>query len=279
MDRLEDYWYEYQRALLPKTAPHLPPRSELLSTKYLRQNKLFFARWTSQFDCKEETEWYYVIKDDYLMIDKLKAKLRYEINKGNKNFESLVIDPLLYFEDIFYVSVEAYYAYPEKYRPTIIKDAYKKQIQRMVDDGYRFIGEFDRLDKKMVGFAVLECGADYINYRMHKVLPQQEKRAVNAALVSGVLSYYEAGKYKYIVDGERAIKHETGFQSYLIKYFGFRKAYCQLNILYNPIFALLVYMLYPLRKLLSHFKNNNLLYNVFCVLEQERIRRTFEKYV
>lgn len=213
------------------------------------------------------------------MIEKLKAKLRYEINKGNKNFESHIIDPLLYFEDIFYVSVEAYSAYPEKYRPTIIKDAYKKQIQRMLDDGYRFIGEFDRLDKKMVGFAVLECGADYINYRMHKVLPQQEKRAVNAALVSGVLAYYEAGGYKYIVDGGRAIKHETGFQSYLIKYFGFRKAYCHLNILYNPIFKLLINILYPFRKILGCFRNNNLLYNVFCVLEQERIRRTLKKYV
>ena len=25
MDKIKDYWYEYQRALLPKTAPHLPP--------------------------------------------------------------------------------------------------------------------------------------------------------------------------------------------------------------------------------------------------------------
>lgn len=275
MDKIKDYWYEYQRALLPKTAPHLPPRIELLSTKYLVDNKLIFARWISDFDCQKETEWYFVLKDDCLKIDKLKAKLRYEINKGHKNFSTEVINPIKYFDDIFYVSVEAYSVYPEKYRPHLVKDTYKQQIKKMIEDGYVFIGEFDRDKGNMVGFAVLECGSESINYRMHKVLPAQEKRAVNAALVSGVLAYYEAGNYKYIVDGERAIKHQTGFQNYLIKYFGFRKAYCKLNILYNPLFRVVVNLLYPFRVLLGKFKNSGLLYNVYCVLEQERIRRTF----
>ena len=236
---------------------------------------MFFARWISDFDCQQETEWYFVLKDDCLRIDKLKAKLRYEINKGNKNFITEVVDPIEYFDDIFYVSVEAYSVYPAKYRPNLIKDTYKNQIEKMIQDGYVFIGEFDRAKGNMVGFAVLECGSDFINYRMHKVLPAQEKRAVNAALVNGVLTYYEAGNFKYIVDGERAIKHQTGFQNYLIKYFGFRKAYCKLNILYNPLFKVLVNMLYPVRAVLGNFKNNGLLYNVYCVLEQERIRRTF----
>lgn len=231
------------------------------------------------FDCKMKTEWYYIIKDDHLKIDKLKAKLRYEINKGNKNFKTNIINPLLCFDNIFNVFIEAYSAYPEKYRPKLIKNAFEVQIRQMVEKGYVFIGEFDRIDNKMVGVAVLECSGDYINYRMHKVLPEQEKRAVNAALVSGVLSYYETGEYKYIVDGERAIKHETGFQNYLIKYFGFRKAYCKLNILYNPLFRLLVNILYPFREIMVKFKNSSLLYNVYCVLEQERIRRSFKKCI
>lgn len=231
------------------------------------------------FDCKMKTEWYYIIKDDHLKIDKLKAKLRYEINKGNKNFKTNIINPLLCFDNIFNVFIEAYSAYPEKYRPKLIKNTFEVQIHQMVEKGYVFIGEFDRIDNKMVGVAVLECSGDYINYRMHKVLPEQEKRAVNAALVSGVLSYYETGEYKYIVDGERAIKHETGFQNYLIKYFGFRKAYCKLNILYNPLFKLLVNILYPFREILVKFKNNSLLYNVYCVLEQERIRRSLKKCI
>ena len=38
----------------------------------------------------------------------------------------------------------------------------------------------------------------------------------------------------YISDGSRAVLHETKFQDYLIKYFGFRKVYCKLHLKYKP---------------------------------------------
>ena len=44
------------------------------------------------------------------------------------------------------------------------------------------------------------------------------------------------GKNFYICDGERNILHETSFQNYLEKYFGFRKAYCKLNLKYRCFF-------------------------------------------
>ena len=117
----------------------------------------------------------------------------------------------------------------------------------------------------------------HINYFMHKVIPVDEKKAINAALVYGVLRYYEKNKqYLYITDGQRAIKHQTNFQSYLEKYFGFRKAYCKLNILYNPILKIFVNILYPFRGIIKHIQDSRFAYNIYCVLEQERIRRSFK---
>ncbi len=52
----------------------------------------------------------------------------------------------------------------------------------------------------------------------------------------------------YINDGARSIRHETAFQDYLEKYFGFRKAYCKLHIAYRFPVNIAVKLLYPFRK-------------------------------
>lgn len=55
------------------------------------QEKVLLARWTSEFDCSYETNWWYIIKDTPFDIANMKAKRRYEINKGLKNFDVLEI--------------------------------------------------------------------------------------------------------------------------------------------------------------------------------------------
>lgn len=253
-----------------------PPPLQTNVRKILLKRGLLFARYTSDFDCGKETEWYYVIKDDFFDVNLLKAKYRYEVNKGNKNFYTKVIIPMDYYDDIFRISVEAYSAYPAKYRPVLSYENYRKSVQSWQTDDVVVIGGFDRITGDLCGFACLICHEEYISYSMHKVIPVYEKLAVNAALVNGVLNYFrEIGKYKYIIDGERAIRHETKFQEYLIKYFSFRKAYCRLNIIYNPIVKYIVYILYPFRNILGKFKEINFLYNIYCILKQEEIRRTF----
>ena len=58
-----------------------------------RIKKALFARWTSEFDCGYETNWWYVIKDKEFDLSALKSNYRYKINKGNKNFDVRVINP------------------------------------------------------------------------------------------------------------------------------------------------------------------------------------------
>ena len=89
------------------------------------------ARWTENWDCGKETEWWYVIKDTPFDISKLKAKRRYEINKGIKNFEVKPIDPVSFVEDIYRVTVKAYSGWPEKYRPNVSIESAKKVYQFM----------------------------------------------------------------------------------------------------------------------------------------------------
>lgn len=110
---------------------------------------------------------------------------------------------------------------------------------------------------------------------MQKTNPEYEKYALNAALVEKVVSHYQdfLTYGGVICDGARSINHETAFQDYLEKYFGFRKAYCKLHVVYNPRVKWLIKLLYPFRKILQQFDNIGIVHWANAVLEMEKIVR------
>ena len=67
---------------------------------------------------------------------------------------------------------------------------------------------------------------------------------------------------------------ESNYQEYLMKNFGFRKAYCKLQIEYRPLMQIAVNVLYPLRGMIKKV-NIKWIYTVWCALHLEEIRRTF----
>ena len=79
---------------------------------------------------------------------------------------------------------------------------------------------------------------------------------------------------RYVCDGARNINHETAYQDYLEKYFGFRKAYCKLNIAYNPKIGWIVKCLYPLRGIFKKFDSIKIVHLINGVLKMEEYSRT-----
>ena len=94
-------------------------------------------------------------------------------------------------------------------------------------------------------------------------------------MVEGILRYFDSFLKNggYICDGARSINHETAFQEYLEKYFGFRKAYCKLHIAYNPKLKWVIRLLYPIRKLLMKFDEIGKAHQLNAVLRMEEIVR------
>ena len=248
-------WRLYNHAAIPSTLPN-----KEINTLPIDDGSIFWgvdpllARWTTEFDCGYETTWWYVIKDGPFDIMDLKSKRRYEINKGIKNFDVKVINPEQYEEEMYSIQVAAYSAYPKKYRPKIDKNSF---IDSLANWGqYTVLGAFYRKTNEMVGYAYFEWESDnYIGFKVLKTNPEYEKYSINAALVEKILSYLsnflESGGI--ICDGSRNISHETKFQDYLEKYFGFRKAYCKLHVAYNPRIKWLIKLLYPVRRVLLKF--------------------------
>lgn len=269
-------WKYYNHALIPTCAPHEEPDVtsvvDGLIWKYNEGKKSLFARWTTDFDCKEETNWWYVIKDNPLDITTLKAKRRYEITKGCRYFEvRLLEDPMEYADELCDVQIAAFSAYPEKYRPTVDKERFVASLS-----GWKnatVYGAFSREDNRLCGYAYLTQEENVLHFSVLKTCPDSEKLAVNAALVYKILFDYQDKLVKgcYICDGARSVFHETAFQDYLEKYFGFRKAYCRLHIEYNPKVKWLILFLYHFRGLFRKFDSVGLIHSMNGVFTMQEI--------
>ena len=227
------------------------------------------TRWIEDFDCGYETNWWYIIKDTPFQINALKAKRRYEINKGIKNFDVRQITPPNHLRDLYAVACAAYEEYPEAYRPNITEEQFAQGVKAW--EHCIWYGAFHRETNQLCGYANLARTDNYIDFQVLKAIPTSEKAGVNAALVHGILqdqkSFLEANGY--ICDGSRSINHETAFQDYLEKYFGFRKAYCTLHIRYKWWLGVAIKCLYPFRKLLKKFDSVSTIHLVNSLLKME----------
>ena len=233
------------------------------------------ARWTTDWDCGHETNWWYVIKDEPFDIGSLKSNYRYKINKGRKYFDVRIIDPCDFQEELYKVQVAAYSEYPAKYRPSVDKKTFMDGIDAWKQ--YRVFGAFYRESNELVGYVLMaENTSNFYELAVQKANPQYEKLQLNAALVKGLMDHYAEylSSGGTICDGARNVNHETYFQDYLEKYFGFRKAYCHLQVEYNPKIKWLIPILYKFRKVLLSFDKNKLVHAINVVLKMEEICRS-----
>lgn len=233
---------------------------------------MLFARWTEDFDCGYETSWWYVIKDSPFDINALKAKRRYEINKGKRNFEVKRILPRNFIDDLLSVTVSAYSEWPEKYRPVVEKGKFSREIQAW--DELVIYGGFDRDTGELCAYSCLKEHPSYLEFNVLRVKPEHEKKGINAAMVAAIVESYNDRLCSdfYINDGARAIRHETAFQDYLEKYFGFRKAYCKLKIKYRFPVGSVIRFLYLIRSWIDEDSRIGSL--IYSVLQMEEIQRT-----
>lgn len=273
---MTDGWKYYNHALIPTSEPHQEctlPKDKRTFWKWRRGDMALLARWTSDFDCGHETEWWYVIKDTPFDISSLKAKRRYEINKGRKNFRVERIDSVVYADQMVEVTRAAYAAWPEKYRPSVDADKFKAGLENWKKN--IVYGGFDAESGRLCAYSYLTEYPGHLEFSVLRACPDSERKGINAAMVAAIVEDYNdrLGKDFYINDGSRSIWHETAFQDYLEKYFEFRKAYCRLNICYRFPVGLAVKVLYPFRNKIN--QQSGLGSMVAGVLKMEEVTRTF----
>ena len=223
----------------------------------------FVAQWTSDFDCSHETQFWYCIKDNSFDISKLKAKRRYEINKGIKNFNVCPIDPKNYLDDLYQVYLGKMNGYKNpKILDKEVMDEKFLNIQEIIDKKECvFFGCFKKENNKLCGYSDVYLRGKYLPISSFNTIEVEENRGVNFALMMGILNYFKDDIVhgSYLCDGARNVLHDTNFQNFLIKYFQFRRAYCILKIKYKKGFGIIIKILYPLRKIIKNKKIQALL--------------------
>lgn len=276
---LSEKWQCYQYCYIREN--YEEPISEKLSFKQIeaefmrnhKKQKAFFAQYITAFDIAERTEWWFTIKDDVYDLSKLNSKKRYEITKAHKYCRADEVNPIACMEELFNCYKESFTAYPERYRPKEISlEDFTKYIQTLHESkNNEFYATRYIENEKLIGFLIINHKGKYIGLAQLKTNPAFEKYNCNASLIDFVLTKYNENlKQGNVVftNGSRNIKHETNFNSYLEKYFGFRKVYAKLRVVYRFPLGIIVKLLKPFIKILKHTKNP-FLYNIYCVLKMD----------
>lgn len=249
-------WKYYNHILLPKAEPKTevsitPAEAKALFKQY---RNAYVIRFTSNLDACNSEEWYYCIKDDAFSPSSLKSKRRNVLNKATLNFDVREIVPNRYIREFHEIINDANQGYSVKKDFESLESITQRcnTLSAMTDSKY--LGAFSKENGKLVGYLWLSFNGKCIHMVEQHCIRAYEHLECNAALCSKMCEIYTdhylpAGYY--LCDGERNISHQTAFQDYLIKYFGFRRAYCLLHCLYRKPIGFFIKLASPFYAVLS----------------------------
>lgn len=266
-------WYHYHGALLPKVKPDQNIElSEAEAKKLLRESKAFFLRYTSNWDMKKESEFWYVIKDSREELSSYSSKMRNQIKKGLKNCEVKKVTNLEIAKNGYMSYSKAFKKYKTDLKPMGYDTFYKNTLK---SNGYDYFAVYNK-QGEMIAYSTNKIEDDSCSYMTIKYDPDYLKLYPSYALIFEMNHYYlNKLDFKYVSDGARSISHDINIQDYLIQKFKFPKAYCKLHIVYRSDVKIIVSILFPFRNIV--FKLNNKLFNkISILLKQEEIKRSYE---
>lgn len=272
-------WNFYNRALMPSTPFYQEPNFDRLDRKIWSRkfdgHTPLLIRWISDYDIEKEGYWWYTVKDTTFEIENLKSYYRSYINKGRRNFTSRKIEVNEYSHEMADVAIEAWKLYSKNTLEVRDKSDYADEIRKWKKDVY---GAFDH-EGRLCAYLTIIKNKNYYTIEQLKARPDCRNAGVNAAIVYKLLEDMneDLNHGIFLSNGQRNLVHETNFNDYLIKYFGFRKAYCKLNVIYSPKIEWIVKILYPFRKIVKKMDSVKIFHQINGVLLMEEIVREQKK--
>lgn len=209
-----------------------------------------FVRHTFDFDIKQNTSFWYVIKDSFGGMDELSSKMRNQIKKCFKTMRVEKISKDYMLANGYEVFCRACESYRIKsLAPS--KEQFEQRIINSVENEYW--GVIDIATEKLVAFSMNVVTDEYCDYSTMKAIPEFQKLYAYYGLIYEMNRYYLAvRKLNYVNDGARSITNHSNIQPFLINKFKFRKAYCHLEITYKGWLGFVVNLLYPFRNFIHN---------------------------
>lgn len=264
-------WKKYQRVLVPDEAADREIALGREEARELMEKACTsMVRSTSHFDDPQEPCFWYVIKDSDPSMEALSSNTRSKIRRGNKR---CCVEKASK-EEIAEEGYQAYYRAFQRYenfRRPLSRSDFARNIHSLDGDHWDLWKVADRDSGDIVAYSRNRTFGHSCNYTEIKFDPSALKDYPSYILFQRMNEHYLSDRgYRFVNDGARSISHETGVQDFLIKKFGFRKAYCRLHVHYRPWLKGVVRMSYPFRRLLKRGKGSRI-QQLNALLSQEEI--------
>jgi len=244
----------YRHAWRFAKAPDKEPQLSDSQCKTLLRKGGWFVRNTFDFDCKQPTEFWYVIKDSFGGMEELSSNERNKVRRALQVFDFQLVDVELLRKKAYPVLKATFVDYNVTDRD-INETIFNKYLDDCGKEKFDFWGAFDKETKELVGFCAVRIWADSCEYGLIGFEPRYKHNATYPyyGFFYKMNEYYlDNQKFRYVVDGARSITEHSNVQPFLEKNFNFRKAYCKLKIRYKWWFGAIVFVLLPFRKLIRN---------------------------
>ncbi|MFL2573908.1 MAG: sulfotransferase domain-containing protein [Flavobacteriales bacterium] len=273
---MSSIWRKYHGALIPWKPPHLDiglSRNEI--KQEVKNNNAFFARWTTNFDSKKQSVFWYIINDKKCDLKDYSVNTRSKIKRGFKKLSVKKISKQELLKSGYLVYKNAL----ERYDVVLQKlnqNEFRKEIDSL-DQQWDFWGVYCSANQNLVAYSLNRVVDDYCDYSTIKFDPKYLRDYSSYILYYSMNKYYlNDNNFKYVNNGTRSISHQTNIHDFLIDKFKFRKAYCKMEIEYAPVFKILINSLSFFGYFFSLIPLN-IFRKLHVVLYQECIQRICEK--
>lgn len=202
-------------------------------------------------------------------MEELTPKVRKHIRQALKNVEVKRIEMDDYAEELSIVHNNACKSYSAFLGSFVVSEYFKNR-----NPEESCFAAFSVENGNLIGYmtCIERCG--YAETITAKYDPEYLKLRASDAIHNFVLDYYlNERKVSYVCSGTRTVNHETNAQEYKIETFGFKKAFCELHVEYNPKIKWIVKILFPFRRLLLLFDRFGFVHKINSILKMEQLVR------
>ncbi len=223
------------------------------------QKKLggWWVSWTDGFAAEADAaKWHAVVCRQFVPLENMPAKRRYEVNRGFKNCDVRRVDAAEIAQNGYETHVAALAGYTAG-RPVSVPSREDFSARVLTDMPFGDIKHHWAAyhQGRMIAFA--QCwlyDRIEVDYTLIKLHPESRPLYAGYALVQRMNEFYlREQSFEYVNDGWRSILHETAVQDFLTGKFNFEKVGARLHIAFRPPLGALLNVSAPLHPILRKF--------------------------
>lgn len=212
------------------------------------------------WDCKEETNFWAIICDQFYPIETLPSKTRNQVRRSLRDCDIRIITGSeLIDSDGYNVYKKSFERYHHVTSPIASKEQWTTHINNSTK--HEFWGVYRKNTSQLIAYAINSIKGTGVEYNTLKAIPgYMNKHYPYFGLLFEMNRHYLADcNYSYVSDGFRSITGHSNIQPFLERNFRFRKCYCRMIVYYRWWLNILITVAYPFRQFIPIRQIKNLL--------------------